>query len=157
MPSVMSRASDGTVRTVFQKPGTKGQSSFRRICTISPLTIQHTSEQEDPPNHYFQEGKPVCVSHTNNHFIWDVDPSICDSNYNYDLWGDSEEEECLRKQSRKKKKKQRCAAPPRIYSPDEPDETPRFNLKKRSQKILKEHPLRSPITLPCVATIRSYD
>ncbi|QHN76407.1 polyprotein [Arachis hypogaea] len=67
------------------------------------------------------------------------------------------EEDYLKNKSRKKKKKQSCNASLRFYPRDEPDETPRFNLKKKSQKIFKNHRLSSPIALPCVATIRSYD
>ncbi|MED6218803.1 hypothetical protein PIB30_029990 [Stylosanthes scabra] len=81
-PPRISRASDGTVTTVFQKPGSEGQSSFRqssfqRICMISPISIQHTAHPDDPPVHYYENGKPVYVSFIQGHFIWDVDPSMC--------------------------------------------------------------------------------
>ncbi|MED6149107.1 hypothetical protein PIB30_059296 [Stylosanthes scabra] len=81
MPPTITRAADGTIKTVFQKPGTEGRSSFsegrpsfRRICTISPFTIQHTNYQNDPPVNYFENENLVYVSHINGHFIWDVDP-----------------------------------------------------------------------------------
>ncbi|MED6173751.1 hypothetical protein PIB30_062594 [Stylosanthes scabra] len=84
VPPRITRASDGTVATVFQRPGFEGQSSFRqssfrRICMISPISIRHTAHPDDPPVHYYDNGKPVYVSHIQGHFIWDVDPSMCDS------------------------------------------------------------------------------
>ncbi|MED6124377.1 hypothetical protein PIB30_058404 [Stylosanthes scabra] len=80
-PPMVTRSLDGIVKTVFQRPGAEGQSSslkqlsFRRICTISPITIQHENHQDDPPVHYYENGKLVYVSHINGHFIWDVDPN----------------------------------------------------------------------------------
>ncbi|QHO37517.1 polyprotein [Arachis hypogaea] len=104
-PPVVTRETDGTVRTVFQRPGTEGrpsfsrQSSSRRIYMISPLTVQHTSNQDDPPIHYYEEGKPVYVSHVNGHFIWDVDHNMCDSDCDCDAWGESEDEDYYKRRS----------------------------------------------------------
>ncbi|MED6109391.1 hypothetical protein PIB30_033181 [Stylosanthes scabra] len=119
MPPAITRVADGTVKTVFQKPGTEGrssfsrQSSFRRICIISHFTIQHTNYQDDPPVHYYENGKHVYVSHINGHFIWDVVPNMCDSDCDCawdDSWSDSDDEDNARSISCRKKK-QSCNGP----------------------------------------------
>ncbi|MED6107564.1 hypothetical protein PIB30_015313 [Stylosanthes scabra] len=153
-PPMVTRSLDGTVRTVFQKPGAEGsssslrQSSFRRICTISPITIQHENHQDDPPVHYYENGKPVYISHINGHFIWDVDPNMCDSDCDCQDWGDwsdSEDEDYARRRRKsKKKKKQSCTVSRKPDPPDEPDYKPKFSLKRRSQKPYKDYPTASP-------------
>ncbi|XLU44670.1 hypothetical protein S245_039484, partial [Arachis hypogaea] len=67
-PPTITHNSDGTVTTVFQKPGMTKQSSlrrssFRRINMISPVQVQTTHDQNDPPVHFYENGKPVYVSH----------------------------------------------------------------------------------------------
>ncbi|MED6190875.1 hypothetical protein PIB30_110280, partial [Stylosanthes scabra] len=121
-PPRITRASDGTVATVFQRPGSEGQSSFRqssfrRICMISPISIRHTAHPDDPPVHYYDNGKPVYVSHIQGHFIWDVDPSMCDSDcdcQDWSDWSDSEDEDNYARRRRKSKKKRNRAVVPCI-------------------------------------------
>ncbi|MED6127662.1 hypothetical protein PIB30_090123 [Stylosanthes scabra] len=132
-PPRITRASDGTVATVFQRPGSDGQSSFRqssfrRICTISPISIQHTAHPDDPPVHYYDNGKPVYVSHIQGHFIWDVDPSMCDSDCDCQDRSDSEDEDYARRRRKSKKKKKQS-----YYS------------------------TANPQMVPCIATLGSYD
>ncbi|QHO14861.1 polyprotein [Arachis hypogaea] len=161
-PPVVTRETDGTVRTVFQRPGTERrpsfsrQSSSRRIYMISPLTVQHTSNQDDPPIHYYEEGKPVYVSHVNGHFIWDVDHNMCDSDCDCDAWGESEDEDYYKKKKSKKNRKQSCTAPPKFYPPDEPEEPPKFYLRKKKKKILRPQ-FSDPIAVPCIATLKPYE
>ncbi|MED6189264.1 hypothetical protein PIB30_094167, partial [Stylosanthes scabra] len=147
-PPRITRASDGTVTTVFQRPGSEGQSSFRqlsfrRICTISPNSIQHTAHPDDPPVHYYDNGKPEYVSHIQGHFIWDVDPSMCDSDcdcQDWNDWSDSEDEDYARhRRKSKKKKKQSCTVSRRPDPPDEPDYKPKFSLKRCSQKSYQDY------------------
>ncbi|MED6149693.1 hypothetical protein PIB30_064915 [Stylosanthes scabra] len=148
-PPRISRVSDGTVTTVFQRPESEGQSSsfrqssFRRICMISPISIQHTAHPDDPPVHYYENGKPVYVSHINGHFIWDVDPK--------------DEDYARRKRKSKKKKKQSCTVSRRPDPPDEPDHKPKFSLKRCSQKSYQDCPTASSQMVPCIATLGSYD
>ncbi|MED6161616.1 hypothetical protein PIB30_062498 [Stylosanthes scabra] len=168
-PPMVTRSLDGTVRTIFQKPGAEGassstlrQSSFRRICTISPVTVKHENHQDDPPVHYYQNGKPVYVSHINGHFIWDVDPRMCEFDcdcQDWDDWSDSEDEDYarLRRRSKKKKKKQSCTVSKKLDPPDEPDYKPKFSLKRRSQKPYLDYTTTSPQSVPCIATLGSYD
>ncbi|MED6139838.1 hypothetical protein PIB30_087730 [Stylosanthes scabra] len=138
LPPIVTRSLDGTVKTVFQKPGAEGPSSsslrqlsFRRICTISPITIQHENHQDDPPVHYYENGKPIYFSHINGHFIWDVDPSICDSDcdcQDWSDWSDSEDEDYARRRRKsKKRKKQSCTVSRKPDPPDEPDHKPNYD------------------------------
>ncbi|QHO24510.1 Polyprotein [Arachis hypogaea] len=54
---------------------------------ISPVRVQTTHDQDDPPVHFYENGRHIYVSHINGHFIWDVDPSTCDSDCDYtDQW-----------------------------------------------------------------------
>ncbi|MED6201848.1 hypothetical protein PIB30_099227 [Stylosanthes scabra] len=165
-PPRITRASDGTVTTVFQRPGSEGQSSFRqssfrRICTISPISIQYTAHPDDPPVHYYDNGKPVYVSHIQGHFICDVDPSMCDSDcdcQDWNDWSDSEDEDYARRRRKsKKKKKQSCTVSRRPDPPDEPDYKPKFSLKRRSQKSYQDYSTANPQMVPCIATLGSYD
>ncbi|MED6198760.1 hypothetical protein PIB30_069595 [Stylosanthes scabra] len=166
-PPRITRASDGIVTTVFQRPGSEGQSSFRqlsfrRICTISPISIQHTAHPDDPPVHYYDNGKPVYVSHIQGHFIWDVDPSMCDSDcdcQDSNDWSDSEDEEdyARRRRKSKKKKKQSCTVSRRPDPPDESDYKPKFSLKRSSQKSYQDYSTANPQVVPCIATLGSYD
>ncbi|MED6136122.1 hypothetical protein PIB30_053155 [Stylosanthes scabra] len=165
-PPRITRASDGTITTVFQRPGFEGQSSFRqssfrRICTISPISIQHTAHLDDPPVHYYDNGKPVYVSHIQGHFIWDVDPSMCDSDcdcQNWNDWSDSEDEDYERRRRKsKKKKKQSCTVSKRPDPPDEPDYKPKFSLKRCSRKSYQDYSTANPQVVPCIATLESYD
>ncbi|MED6174465.1 hypothetical protein PIB30_069237 [Stylosanthes scabra] len=165
-PPRITRASDGTVTTVFQRPGSEGQSSFRqssfrRICTISPIFIQHTAHPDDPPVHYYDNGKPIYVSHIQGHFIWDVDPSMCDSDcdcQDWNDWSDSEDEDYARRRRKsKKKKKQSCTVSRRPDPPDEPDYKPKFSLKRRSQKSYQDYSTANPQMVPYIATLGSYD
>ncbi|QHO30061.1 polyprotein [Arachis hypogaea] len=110
-PPTITHNSDGTVTTVFQRPRITKQTSlrrpsFRRINMISPVQVQTTHNQHDPPVHFYENGKPVYVSHINGHFIWDVDPSMCDSDCDcVNQWSDSDEEEYERRQRNRKRRR----------------------------------------------------
>ncbi|QHO18905.1 Polyprotein [Arachis hypogaea] len=98
-PPTITHNSDGTVTTIFQKPGGIRQTSmqgpsFRRINMISLVQVQTTHDLNDPPGHFYENGKPVYVSHINGHFIWDVDPSMCDSDCDCaNQWSDIDDED----------------------------------------------------------------
>ncbi|MED6151782.1 hypothetical protein PIB30_085739 [Stylosanthes scabra] len=138
-PPRISRASGGTVTTIFQKPGSEGQSSFRqssfrRICTIFSISIQHTAHPDDPPVHYYENGKPVYVSLI-----------------------EEDEDYARRRRKSKKKKKQSCTVSRRPNPPDKSDHKPKFSLKRRSQKSYQDYPTASSQMVPCIATLGSYD
>ncbi|MED6129852.1 hypothetical protein PIB30_112121, partial [Stylosanthes scabra] len=129
---------------------------------ISPISIQHTAHPDDPPVHYYDNGKPVYVSHIQGHFIWDVDPSMCDSDcdcQDWNDWSDSEDEDdyARRRRKSKKKKKQSCTISRKPDPPDEPEYKPKFSLKKRSQKSYQDYSTTKPQVVPCIATLGSYD
>ncbi|MED6142621.1 hypothetical protein PIB30_115537, partial [Stylosanthes scabra] len=98
---------------------------------ISPISIQHTAHPDDPPVHYYDNGKPIYISHIQGHFIWDVDPSMCDSDcdcQDWSDWSDSEDEDDYtrrrRRRKSKKKKKQSCTVSRKPDPPDEPEYKP---------------------------------
>ncbi|QHO22949.1 polyprotein [Arachis hypogaea] len=136
-PPTITHNSDGTVTTVFQKPGMTKQSSlrrssFRRINMISPVQVQTTHDQNDPPVHFYENGKPVYVSHT-------------------------EEQE---------KKKKSLQAPCSYKRPEPPDDAesapmlrkkPMIKRTKLSRKSFTDYPFQPDDTIPCIATLRSYE
>ncbi|MED6131257.1 hypothetical protein PIB30_008297 [Stylosanthes scabra] len=83
------------------------------------------------------DGTPVYVSHIQGHFIWDVDPSMCDSDcdcQDWNDWSDPEDEDdyTRRRRKSKKKKKQSCTVSRRPDPPDELEYKPKFSLKRLS-------------------------
>ncbi|QHN85776.1 polyprotein [Arachis hypogaea] len=86
-------------------------------------TVQTTHDQHDPPVHFYENEKSVYVSHINGHFIWNVDPSMCDSDCNCaDQWSDTDDEDYARRQRNKKKKKKILQAPCSFKRPEPPDD-----------------------------------
>ncbi|QHN83063.1 polyprotein [Arachis hypogaea] len=171
-PPTITHNSDGTVTTVFQKPGITKQismrrPSFRRINMISPVQVQTTHNQNDPPVHLYENGKPVYVSHINGHFIWDVDPSMCDSDCDCaDQWSDTDDEDYARRWRNKKKKKKLLQAPCSFKRPEPPDDAesapmlrkkPMLKRTKLSRKSFADYPYQPVDTIPCITTLRSYE
>ncbi|KAL4343546.1 hypothetical protein AHAS_Ahas11G0089200 [Arachis hypogaea] len=97
--------------TVFQKLGVVKQtllrgSSFTMINIISPVRVQTTHDQDDPPVYFYKNGKLVYVSHINGHFVWDVNPSMRDSDYACaDQWSDIDNDDFDRHRRNKKKRR----------------------------------------------------
>ncbi|KAL4288239.1 hypothetical protein AHAS_Ahas19G0266300 [Arachis hypogaea] len=145
-PPTIAHNSDGMMSTFFQKPGVIKQTllrgpSFRRINMISPIQVQTTHNQDDPLVHFYKNEKPDYnkhVSHINGHFIWDVDPSMCDSDCDCaDQWSDTDDEDYDKHQRDKKKKKRPQQAPcsyKRHEPPDDADMTLKLRKKRLSQK-----------------------
>ncbi|QHN83062.1 polyprotein [Arachis hypogaea] len=171
-PPTITHNSDGTVTTVFQKPGITKQismrrPSFRRINMISPVQVHTTHNQNDPPMHLYENGKPVYVSHINGHFIWDVDPSMCDSDCDCaDQWSDTDDEDYARRRRNKKKKKKFLQAPCSFKRPEPPDDAesapmlrkkPMLKRTKLSRKSFADYPYQPVDTIPCITTLRSYE
>ncbi|QHO56831.1 polyprotein [Arachis hypogaea] len=164
--------SDRTVTTIFQRPGITKQTSlrgpsFRRINMISPVKVQTTHDQNDPPVHFYENGKPIYVSHINGHFIWDVDPSMCDSNSDCaNQWSDTDDENYVRRQRNKKKKKKLLQAPYSFKGPEPPDDAeaapllrkkPMLRKTRLSRKCSKDYLYQPANTIPCIAILRSYE
>ncbi|QHO47076.1 polyprotein [Arachis hypogaea] len=171
-PPTITHHSDGTVTTVFQRPGITKQTSlrgpsFRRFNMISPVQVQTTHDRHDPPVHFYENGKPIYVSHINGHFIWDVDPSMYDSDCDCaDQWSDTDDEEYGRRQRNKKKKKKLFSTLCSFKRPEHPDDAGTAPMVKRrpmlkktrlSRKDSMDYLYQSVNTIPCIATLRSYE
>ncbi|MED6219126.1 hypothetical protein PIB30_033060 [Stylosanthes scabra] len=107
----------------------------------------HTAHPDDPPVHYYDNGKHVYVSHIQDYDCQD-----------WNDWSDSEDEDYARRRRKsKKKKKQSCTVSKRPDPPDEPDYKSKFSLKRRSQKSYQDYSTANPQVVPCIATLGSYD
>ncbi|KAL4344208.1 hypothetical protein AHAS_Ahas11G0155400 [Arachis hypogaea] len=165
-PQTITHNSDGTVTTIFQRPGIIKQTSlrgpsFRRINMISPFQVQTTHNQDDPPVHFYENGKLVYVSQINGHFIWDIDPSMCDSDCDCaNQWSDTDDEDYAKRQRNKKKKKkslQALCSYKRPKPPDDVDATPMLRKKRLSQKDSTDYLYQPVNTISCIATLRPYE
>ncbi|QHN78967.1 polyprotein [Arachis hypogaea] len=100
-------------------------------------------------------------SHINGHFIWDVDPSMCDSDCDCaNQWSDTDDEDYARWQRNKKKKKRSLQALCSYQRPEPPDDTYAASMlrKKRLTRKGSIDFLYQPVnTIPCIATLRSYE
>ncbi|XP_057969359.1 uncharacterized protein LOC131158506 [Malania oleifera] len=70
------RLPDGTVKTVFNSKDTASSSTppvFQSLM-IKPITF----EDDIPVSHVEADGSPIYTDKIEGHFIWDVDPSMCD-------------------------------------------------------------------------------
>ncbi|WVY95193.1 hypothetical protein V8G54_034281 [Vigna mungo] len=71
------RSVDGTIRTIFKQLGDEASTSSSQIfqsMMIRPIT----KEKKIPIWGVLPNGKPIFTDNINSHFIWDVDPSMCD-------------------------------------------------------------------------------
>ncbi|QHN94046.1 polyprotein [Arachis hypogaea] len=128
---------------------------------ISPVQVQTTHDKNDPPVHFYENEKSVYVSHINGHFIWDVDPSMCDSDGDCAYqWSDTDDEDYARQQRNKKKKKKSLQASCSYKRPEPPDDTdaaPVLRKKRLSRKDSMDYLYQPVNTIPCIATLRSYE
>ncbi|KAK2639315.1 hypothetical protein Ddye_027110 [Dipteronia dyeriana] len=80
------KLADGSIQTTYEQIGTSDAStpatetaqpapSVFQILAIRPVT----TEQEIPIHHFEVDGTPVYTDKVNGHFIWDVDPDMCDA------------------------------------------------------------------------------
>jgi len=76
------RLTDGTVKTIFKAPEDtpSSSSSIFQSLMISPVT----KERKIPLAGVFPDGRPLFTDKVNGHFIWDVNPDMCDSDC--DCW-----------------------------------------------------------------------
>nr|KYP68911.1 polyprotein [Cajanus cajan] len=83
------RSTDGTVRTIFQQPEKPSGQIFQTMM-LEPFV----KEGRIPIHAVYADGKEVYTDRINGHFIWDVDPGMCDPECN--CWmhsGDTGEED----------------------------------------------------------------
>ncbi|QHO02684.1 polyprotein [Arachis hypogaea] len=128
-------------------------------------TVQTTHDQNDPPVHFYENEKPVYVSHINGHFIWDVDPSMCDSDCDcVNQWSDTDDEDYAKR--RRNKKKKSFPTPCSFKRPEPPDDDkatpmvkrrPMLKKTKMSRKGSMDYLYQSVNTNPCIATLKSYE
>ncbi|QHO41331.1 polyprotein [Arachis hypogaea] len=128
--------------------------------------VQTTHNQHDPPVHFYENGKPVYVSHINGDFIWDVDPFMCDSDCDcVNQWSNTDEEEYVKRQKNKKKKKKLFPTPCSFKRPEPPDDAETAPMIKRKPMLKKtrlsrkgsmDHLYQPVNTVPCIATLRPY-
>ena len=75
---------DGSVTTIFTpvpNPDTSSSSSIPPI--FQALMIRPVVIEDDIPIHSFgADGSVVYTDKVNGHFIWDVDPNLCDAYWN---------------------------------------------------------------------------
>ncbi|WVY95104.1 hypothetical protein V8G54_034192 [Vigna mungo] len=71
------RSVDGTVRTIFKQLGDEASTSSSQIFQ-SMMIRPVTKEKKIPIWGVLPNGKPIFTDKINGHFIWDVDPCMCD-------------------------------------------------------------------------------
>jgi hypothetical protein len=70
---------DGRVKTTFTLPKPEPPRHTFTQLMILPYDDKERRHQKDIPVHSFEaDGHPVSTDKINGHFIWDVDPSMCD-------------------------------------------------------------------------------
>ncbi|WVZ06035.1 hypothetical protein V8G54_019381 [Vigna mungo] len=86
------RSVDGTVRTIFKQLGDETSTSSSQIFQ-SMMIRPVTKEKKIPIWGVLPNGKPIFTDKVNGHFIWDVDPSMCDPNCECSKDDDNSEDE----------------------------------------------------------------
>ncbi|KAK0574280.1 hypothetical protein LWI29_020952 [Acer saccharum] len=71
---------DGSIKTIYEPlTGSKASSSSGTPPIFQALMIQPVTTEDDIPIHSFEaDGSPIYTNKINGHFIWDVDPNMCD-------------------------------------------------------------------------------
>ncbi|RYR20628.1 hypothetical protein Ahy_B03g065818 [Arachis hypogaea] len=95
------------------------------------------------------------------------DPSMCDSDCDCaNQWSDTDDEDYARRRRNKKKKKKSLQAPCSYKRPEPPDDAesapmlrkkPMIKRTKLSRKSFTDYPFQPDDTIPCIATLRSYE
>ncbi|KAL5839649.1 hypothetical protein ACOSQ4_012257 [Xanthoceras sorbifolium] len=98
------RQTDGSVKTTFQLPQ---RSSDDTPPIFQSMMITPVAFEEDIPVHAFHpDGSVVYTDKINGHFIWDIDPNMCDDHCSC-KW--------------KKKPKTSCSQSKQPFKPGDPD------------------------------------
>jgi hypothetical protein len=149
----------GRVKITFTLPKPEPpQHSFIQLM-ILPYNDKERKQQRDIPVHSFEaNGYPVSTDKINGHFIWDVNPSMCDPGCDCDKLTD-EDIECENPRSQRARKwcakhvKTPCGL--QIYYPhDDEDNYPKpipippFSQKLTSQWKQKVHPCTDNLPSP---------
>ncbi|KAK0607802.1 hypothetical protein LWI29_020769 [Acer saccharum] len=101
---------DGTIKTIY-KPltGSKAPSSSDTPPIFQALMIQPVITEDDIPIHSFEaDGSPIYTDKIRGHFIWDVDPDMCDA-------------DCICRRCLKDISPRSCKSWPKPHKPGHPD------------------------------------
>ncbi|KAK2635774.1 hypothetical protein Ddye_030566 [Dipteronia dyeriana] len=80
------KLSDGSIHTTYElitAPTSEAPASVPSAPTVfQVLMIRPVISEEEIPIHSFEaDGSPIYTDKINNHFIWDIDPKMCDADY----------------------------------------------------------------------------
>jgi len=124
------RSIDGTVRTIFKAPEDtpSSSSSIFQSLMISPVT----KERKIPLAGVFPDGRPLFTDKVIRHFIWDVNPDLCDSACDY--WkhtGDSSDDED--EDDEESDHENSCKPPPSQHKRFGPDNGPWIGIRNHQE------------------------
>ncbi|KAL5861377.1 hypothetical protein ACOSQ3_002687 [Xanthoceras sorbifolium] len=70
------RQTDGSIKTTFQlsQPSSDDTTHIFQSMMITPVA----SEEDIPVHAFYPDGSVVYTDKINGHFIWDIDPNMCD-------------------------------------------------------------------------------
>jgi hypothetical protein len=82
------KEADGSIKTIYEPlSGSDASSSSSAPPIFQALMIRPVITEDDIPIHSFQaDGSVVYTDKINGHFIWDVDPNMCDADLNARLF-----------------------------------------------------------------------
>ncbi|KAK0574989.1 hypothetical protein LWI29_032165 [Acer saccharum] len=101
---------DGTIKTIY-KPltGSKAPSNSDTPPIFQALMIQPVTTEDDIPIHSFEaDGSSIYTNKIRGHFIWDVDPNMCDA-------------DCICRRCLKDTSPRSCKSWPKPHKPGRPD------------------------------------
>jgi len=124
------KSTDGTVKTIFKAPEDtpSSSSSIFQSLMISPVT----KERKIPLAGVFLDGRPLFTDKVNRHFIWDVNPDLCDSDC--DCWkhlGDSSDDED--EDDEESDPENSCKPPPSQHKRFGPDNGPWIGIRNHQE------------------------
>lgn len=130
---------DSTVKTSYKEPEKTTELPSSTIFNTLMITSASLSDPDIPISHFYPDGTHAYVDKINGHFIWDVDPSMCDPGCNCHLHNDCDDDDYLTpRRSRRKKTPtfSHCNQPARRrYHPNDPD-SPWTCIKSRAKPPL---------------------
>ncbi|RDX88691.1 hypothetical protein CR513_29685, partial [Mucuna pruriens] len=170
------RSVDGIVKTIFRKPDEVGPSSTSIF--ESMMIRPYVKEGKIPIWGVHPNGETIYTDKVNGHFIWDVDPQMCDSDCDCCFDNDSDDGDPEEEDSSDDEDERPCKPPPPPQRNKDPKEKPWVGLHqqkkpdpdwiyKRGLEILQERNLLPPVSdmeksllspIPCMMfTETSYD
>jgi hypothetical protein len=111
--------SDGRVKATFTLPKPEPpRHSFSQFMLLPYDDIERKHQKNFLVNSFLFDGSPISTDKINGHFIWDVDPPMCDPGCSCDEPSD-EDLECENPRSRRARKwrAKHAQTPCKTYSP----------------------------------------